>query len=173
MSSIAGAHERMKHMLRSKLALVSLSLLVLSACQDGSKVPFAPEPSDTPPPAKNAEPSTEPLGVVWEWVSTLTPVERIEVKNPERYTLRLQADGAAVFQFDCNRGGGRYEISENQITFGPLMSTRMACPPDSQDAVFMDQLSRITSYFVRDGKLFLEMPLDSGTMRFRPARNRN
>lgn len=108
-------------------------------------------------------------GTRWQWVRTVTPVELIEVLEPARYTLLLHAGGQAEIQFDCNAGSGDYEIIGHQLSFGPLAATRMACPPDSQDAVFMKQLGQVTTYFVNDGILYLEMPMDSGTMRFEPV----
>ena len=89
--------------------------------------------------------------------------------NPERYTILLKADGKVQIRFDCNLGGGDYQISEGRLSFGPLMSTRMACPPDTLDAPFMRDLQRVASFFVEKGNLYLEMPYDSGTMRFRPT----
>jgi len=151
-------------MFRSHLMLLSISLAALAGCGDDSSEETAPGVS-----AGIADEPADLIGTEWEWVSTQTPVERIEAGNPARYTLRLQADGTAVFQFDCNRGNGSYQIAANGLTFGPLISTRMACPDDTQDFVFMSQLERITSYFFQDGELFLEMPVDSGTMRFRRA----
>jgi len=109
------------------------------------------------------------LAITWQWVSTISPVEKITVANPERYTLQLAADGRAQVRFDCNRGGGDYEISEGKMSFGPLISTRMACPEDSLDAPFMRDLQRVSSFFIEDGELFLELPADSGTMRFQKA----
>jgi len=114
-----------------------------------------------------------PQGVVditWEWVSTVTPVTRVEVRDPERYTLFLQSDGPARVRFDCNQGSGTYEMAPGKLAFGPFMSTRMACPEDSQDAQYADGLQRVVSFFLRDGDLYLELPMDSGTMRFRRAR---
>ena len=77
--------------------------------------------------------------------------------------------GKLLARFDCNRGGGTYEISDGKLAFGPLASTFMACPPDSRATVFMRDLQRAVSFFVQDGKLYLELPMDSGTMRFRAA----
>jgi len=105
----------------------------------------------------------------WEWESTVTPVEKITVSQPERYTIRLVEGGRVEARFDCNRGGGSVETSEGKIKFGPMMATRMACPEDSQDFVFMRDLDKVTSFFVNDGNLYLEMPYDSGTMKFRLA----
>ena len=40
--------------------------------------------------------STDPQSVsnkTWQWVSTITPVEKIAVSNPERYTIMLTENG--------------------------------------------------------------------------------
>lgn len=103
---------------------------------------------------------------VWHWETTVTPVERIGAANPERYTLELQPGGVALVRADCNRGRGTYEISEGRIKFGPIATTRMACPPGSLDGRYLKDLARVTTFFVEDGRLFLELPVDSGTMRF-------
>jgi heat shock protein HslJ len=110
------------------------------------------------------------LGRTWEWESTTNPVEKIVVPEPERFTVWLGADGRAQMRFDCNRGGGAIEISPGRLSFGPLMSTRMACPPDSLDHVFMRDLQRVTSFFLRNDRLYLELLYDSGTMKFRPQK---
>ena len=109
------------------------------------------------------------LGRTWQWVSTVTPIEKITVTASERYTILLQEDGRVRARFDCNKGGGTVALSEGRISFGPLMSTRMACPSDTQDALFMRDLQRVQSFFLENGELYLELPADSGTMRFHPA----
>lgn len=109
------------------------------------------------------------LNKTWQWESTSTPVQKIEVPEPGRYTILLGNDGNAKIRFDCNRGGGSYDISEGKISLGPLMSTRMACPEDSMDGPFMRDLQQVVSFFIDEGYLFLELPYDSGTMKFRPA----
>ena len=115
---------------------------------------------------------TDPQAVLnrtWQWESTITQTEKIVVPDPERYTILMEADGKAIVRFDCNRGGGQFQISPGKLTFGPLMSTRMACPPDSLDIPFMRDLQRVAAFFIENGNLYLELPLDSGTMRFVPA----
>ena len=121
-----------------------------------------------------AQRSTDPqliLNKTWQWEATTTPVEKIHVPNPERYTIILKDEGSIQAQFDCNRGGGTYEISDNKLSFGPLMSTRMACPEGSLDRPFVRDLQRTFSFFIDNGHLYLELPYDSGTMKFRPAPN--
>lgn len=115
--------------------------------------------------------SKDPQSVVnktWQWVSTITPVEKIAVPSPERYTIILTDEGKLQARFDCNRGGGEFKISPGKLSFGPLLSTRMACPEDSLDRPFMRDLQRVVSFFVENGMLYLELPYDSGIMKFRP-----
>ena len=123
------------------------------------------------PPATNIRLS-DPQAVLnktWQWVSTGTPVETITVSAPERYTIFLSDTGRLQAQFDCNGGGGNYEIAPGQLSFGPLLSTKMACPDDTLDYRFAQDLQRVKLFFLQDGDLYLELPMDSGTMRFRAA----
>lgn len=136
-----------------------LLCLVIAGCATAGK-PLSTERAKDPGLVRNG---------TWQWVGTITPVEKVTVADPWRYTIRLTDDGKIQARFDCNRGGGSYEISEGKLLFGPLLSTRMACPADSLDGPFMKDLQRAASFFVQDGELYLELPFDSGTMRFRPA----
>jgi heat shock protein HslJ len=144
--------------MRQQFAIVLMPFALLAAC------------TSTPGPAPQRLHNPDAVvGKLWQWEETVTPVERIKATAPERYTLQLQADGRVAVRFDCNRGGGSYKIETGRLSFGSMMNTLMACPPDSQDHRFAKDLGQITSFFVEDGKLYLEMPVDSGTMRFRPA----
>lgn len=139
-----------------RLSLLACISIVIMACAAVS-------------PPGESERSNDPqavLNISWQWVSTVTPVEKIDVTAPDRYTVFLAPDGKARLLFDCNRGGGDYSITQGKLSFGPLISTRMACPPDSLDGPFMRDLQRVVSFFVENGELFLELPYDSGTMRF-------
>jgi heat shock protein HslJ len=141
-----------------RILLIFLAGLVVAGCAAGSSSLQS---------RRSVDPRTI-LNKTWQWESTITPVEKITVPGPERYTIFLQADGRAQMRFDCNRGSGGFKISPGQLSFGPLLSTRMACPPDSLDSAFMRDLQRVVSFFVDNGTLYLELPYDSGTMKFRP-----
>jgi len=145
-----------------RLVLVSLVLITLAACSGKNT-------SESSTSVASADATPALVGTLWQWQSTVTPVERIDVREPARYSLRLIDDGNAEIQFDCNRGRGNFALEGNQLSFGPLMSTRMACTPDSQDAVFMNYIGRVSTWFMQDGDLYLELPYDSGTMRFSRA----
>jgi heat shock protein HslJ len=106
------------------------------------------------------------IGPVWHWEVTVTPVEQVGVASADRYTLELQPGGVALVRADCNRGRGRYEIGPGRVKVGPIATTRMACSPGSLDSRYLQDLQRATTFFVEGGRLFLELPVDSGTMRF-------
>ncbi len=119
-------------------------------------------------PAREADPQSV-LNKTWQWTATITPVEKTAVENPERYTILLMDNGRLQGRFDCNRGGGGFKISSNKLSFGPIFSTRMACQPDSLDSAFLRDLQQVSSFFIENGNLYLELADDSGTMCFRLA----
>ena len=120
-------------------------------------------------PARDRAPDAV-TGKVWQWERTVTPVETVESPAPDRYTLELAPNGRLLVRADCNRGTGTYRIGAGTIAIGPIATTRMACPPGSLDASYLRDLQRAAAFFVESGNLFIELPVDSGTMRFAPQR---
>jgi len=168
-------------------------LLVVAGCggrqePESSPAVMPPEPS-TPEPVAEPEagtladaPADEPvdpyassnspdavIGLLWQWVGSDAPQEDISVMEPERYLLFLNPEGRAEVEFDCNSGGGEYAIDEGTLTFGPLISTRMACADDTQDYIYMSQLQRAARFYVEDGALHIVLAADGGTMQFEPV----
>lgn len=110
-----------------------------------------------------------PVGTTWEWVETVTPVERVVSTDPARYNLRIEGGQASV-RADCNRGVAQVTLTDpGRIAFGSMALTRAMCPEGSQSDRYAKDVARATSYFVKDGELYLELPVDSGTLRFRRA----
>lgn len=138
------------------LALIlGLALVSCSTTRDDGSVPVRVRTPDAV------------TGKVWQWERTVTPVETIESPAPDRYTLELAANGRLLVRADCNRGTGSYRIAEGALSFAPIATTRMACPPGSLDGRYLRDLQRASGFFVEDGRLFVELPADSGTLRFR------
>jgi heat shock protein HslJ len=108
-------------------------------------------------------------GITWQWVEFTSANETIFVTRPQNFTLTLVADGSLSLQAECNSGGGSYTLSGQHITFNDMMTTLMYCGDDSQDSLFLNLLSQVTSYVLEEGVLFLELPGDGGSMQFRPG----
>jgi para-nitrobenzyl esterase len=146
--------------------------MILAALTNGC-APQAPPAAQPTPGASSPAPTDTALppdtfDVTWQWESLVTPVETVKPDRPELYTLQFDRSGRVAVRADCNRGSGPYTVSAGRrITFGAMALTRAACPPGSLSDRFVRDVGRVSSYFVRDGALFLEMPVDSGTLRFR------
>jgi heat shock protein HslJ len=121
-------------------ATITLATLAPAAAQTASGLP------------------AEVVNVVWEWVGFVTPVEEIE----------FDGEGHAAIQADCNRGTGGYTVPDDgHIAVGPIALTRMMCESGSLADRFTQELGRATTYFLQEDDLFLELPVDSGTLQFR------
>ena len=116
-------------------------------------------------PAHNKDPNFV-VGKTWQWVETVTPIQTVKATTPANYHFTLSGDGKVQYMFDCNRGNGSYTIAEGRLSFSPAVSTRMACRPNSQASEYQRDIERIKSFFIKEGDLYLEMPVDGGTMRF-------
>jgi len=108
-------------------------------------------------------------GTPWEWVSTTDPAQgTVAVNDPSHYIILFNENGSAAIKADCNNVGATYTTEGNNISIVPGPSTMAACPPDSLDSQFLAQLSAAAIYFIEGGNLYLDLPADSGTMRFVP-----
>jgi heat shock protein HslJ len=130
--------------------------------------------ADSVPPAREAIGAAssalpaDVADVTWQWVSFTTPVEQITVEAPDRYTVRFGSDGRVALKADCNRGMGAYTVSaDRRLALKPIALSRAMCPQGSLSDRFAKEVGRATSYFMKDGDLYLELPIDSGTLRFR------
>ena len=123
------------------------------------------ESAQTSTPANKVE-ITSPVGFVWKWEGTQTPVELIQPVDPTKYTVEFLPDTSVVAQVDCNRGKGKFKMDGRRIAIGPLAITKMACPEGTLDAKFVQQLEAARHIFFRGDTLYMDLFADSGTMRF-------
>jgi para-nitrobenzyl esterase len=86
-----------------------------------------------------------------------------------KYTLAFDAQGKVSIQADCNRMSGTYTFSApSGLEFGPLLSTRAACPPESLYNRLANDLPDIRSFVIKDGELHLALMVDGGIYHFTP-----
>ena len=107
------------------------------------------------------------VGPSWHWVATQTPVDLVTPGDPSLYTIQFNADGSANLRADCNRGRGSYATTpDGGLVLGPAALTRALCPPGSLDGKFLTQLNNTAHWFFRGDTLYIDLKMDSGTMRF-------
>ena len=88
---------------------------------------------------------------------TLTSIQGKPVLTDTQPSLSFD-NGQASGSGSCNGFGGNYTVSGNKLTFGPLMSTMMACYPTEvmdQEQAYFSALSATASYRVDGNRLTL------------------
>jgi len=107
------------------------------------------------------------IGVDWQWLaSRYNNDTEARPADPGRYRLRLEPDGTLRARVDCNQAGGRYRIEGSVIEIEVTHATLAACEPGSLDQTFRRDLDAAAIYFIRHGRLFLDLKYDTGTMEF-------
>ncbi len=151
---------------------VSLAALLTAASVVACST--APPVSSTPPSAPSSAASTAPAslqGSSWRLVqiSMSDGVTRPAIER-SRYTIGFGADGVLNVRFDCNRGRGSWTSSgPGNLEFGALSLTRALCPMGSLHDELVRQWPHVRSYVVKEGRLYLSLMADGGTIEFEPA----
>lgn len=123
-----------------------------------------------PAPGVTPEATNDPGVLAGSWIlvsygtpdNPQTPLETIPV------TLNFTADGVNGTA-GCNQYSGPFEFSDNTITFGDLITTRMACPEDvmGQENAYLSALLAATTFELRDGQLIISY--ENGVLVFNAA----
>ena len=127
--------------MKKMLMPLGLLALLLAAC-----VPAAtgPEPGDL-------------TGADWQLVNIQYPDGTVSTPSFGEYGISFDAvEGRMFVVADCNSGSAPYEAGKDGgLAFGPIMLTRVACPPGSISDEFVLQLGLTDGFGVTDGFLHL------------------
>jgi heat shock protein HslJ len=87
-------------------------------------------------------------------------------------TLSFESEAQVTGNAGCNRYTGSVAIDGQSISFGPLATTRMACPEavDVQERRVLDALARTSRYAFESGDLILLLSDREGTTLLRLSR---
>lgn len=116
---------------------------------------------------KNGEPlakfalvvdNSDKLTGTWELDYILEPGTDFNTLYPERKpTLTFDlAEKKVSGNSSCNNFSGTMSMDGHAISFGPLMSTKMACPGDGEQ-VFLKSMEKVSSFDAQDHTLALIM----------------
>jgi len=139
----------------NRLALIAL--LTLAGCET---IPAAPE----------NVPFNTLAGTEWQLIEMRSSAGvSQEPVTPSRYTLSFAAGGTASMQLDCNRGTASWSnpisnATGGSLRFGPIASTRAMCPPPTLGEMLGRQLEQVRSFRIDDGKLFMSLDANGGTI---------
>lgn len=91
----------------------------------------------------------------WKLIS-YGPAESMTEAVPDAdATLTFSDDGTVAGSGGCNSLGGEYTLEDNQITFGALTSTLMACDEarNAQESAVMQVLTSTAEFAIEDQTL--------------------
>ncbi len=104
--------------------------------------------------------NTKPASLVGEWVLSsfdLTKVKELASFAPSNlsdFSLHFDTEGQVSGTTDCNNFFGPYTSEINNISFGALATTLMACP-DAQEHLYHEILSQINHFELTESGLVL------------------
>jgi heat shock protein HslJ len=126
-------------------------LLATAACT-GTAPPAASGAGGEPPAPASAEAIQDRT---WTLIQ-LGKAPLIVTGDAPRPTLTLKSpEGLAQGMGGCNRFSGTYELQGRSLRFGPLISTKMACPRLDTETAYMSALEQTRSWSFIDGLLEL------------------
>jgi heat shock protein HslJ len=116
--------------------------------------------SDTSAPAPEAPAPAAPAaaleGTEWRLADIGGQPSPAGADSTRQPGFTLLADGRKVQgSAGCNRMTGTYQLDGQKLKFGPLATTRMACPAMETETAFLKALQATTRYEVRGSSLTL------------------
>lgn len=133
-----------------RIPIRSVALLVVTACGGGTASVVVPLPGTS-------------------WV--LEDIEGAPVVERGRATLELAESGRAAGNGSCNRFSGTAAIAGDSLSFGPLMSTKMACIEEgltNQETRYLEALGTARRYAIAGDTLRIYIA-GGGVLRFSRA----
>ncbi|MGH2531349.1 MAG: META domain-containing protein [Thermomicrobiales bacterium] len=146
---------------------VALSVLALAASALFAHGPHV-RAQGTP---QSATPDSAPAipPVVWH-LAAITAADGSEQipDDPDKYTIQFLPEGVAAIVADCNVGSGAYTVEGASLDIANIISTLVACPPESISDDYLRYLDEAVSFSYEEDALVLALP-DAGPLRFIPA----
>ncbi len=104
---------------------------------------------------KPAEKSASLTGT--KWVLESMNGREVKLKEPTSEVFMTLEDGKVNGKAGCNSFFGSYELGEeNQLDFGPMGATKMACPDMDIEVFFFTMLDSTRIYTIEGNKLSLK-----------------
>ena len=112
------------------------------------------------------------LVIRWELQQIASGNRVFAPDDPANYWIQLFPDAKVLLKADCNQGSGTYTLDGTSLSFGELVTTRVACGEESISDRFVSSLGYAVSFQVTgdaSDELVLQMMADGGTLTFQPA----
>jgi heat shock protein HslJ len=88
------------------------------------------------------------------------------ITEQEKYLLLLDENETFYILADCNYGSGIYVMADDVLTLEIETMTNAICESESLSDEYISYIEEVESYLIEDGKLYLNLKLDSGSLVF-------
>jgi para-nitrobenzyl esterase len=152
-------HPRAPNRPAANMAVIAVTMVVSSCAMTASSTASAPQ---TP----------ELSGTSWQLAAYQGPAgaTTLTAEDRAKYTVEFAGEGQLRTRVDCNRGRGTWQAGTGgKLQLGSLALTRARCPEGSLHDQIVKHWTAITSYAVKNGRLFLIVTGDGGTYELEPA----
>jgi D-alanyl-D-alanine carboxypeptidase len=140
--------------------------LFIDLMADGGTLSFSP--ASAPETGAAEEVSPFDSGIIWRWSAFTDPVNgETVIDESETYTFSL-VDGSAILGTGCRVAVGSYEIDGSSVTltYDIPEITDESCPEGPNADRYFKLLQGAANYFTEDGRLFIDLMADGGTLAF-------
>ncbi len=104
--------------------------------------------------------------IKWIWRElNMNDGTKIVTKNDKSF-ITFSLDDKLGVSSDCNKGSAFYKIKGKNLDISPVLSTKMYCGKESTEKQFFESLKAASSYFTQNGKLVIQLKMDTGSMIF-------
>lgn len=122
--------------------LVGMSLVLGTGCQ-----------SSAPVSEEILKPDSSLTETYWKAVTLSGEAVLVKEGARETHLVLKQSDSQVKGFSGCNNFFGAYTVEQDSLRFGPLASTRMACPDLEQETLFLQALSKTTRFLIEGESL--------------------
>jgi heat shock protein HslJ len=148
--------------------LTTLDALVQSMSFAGASTPTNPTPAATEP-VENTDPTMGGLaGINWTLVSYGSADAQTPVLPEAPITAAFSEQGVSG-SAGCNTYNGSFQFANGTLTFGEIISTRIACdePVMAQETAYLNALTTASTFQINNGQL--QITYEGGVLTFRDA----
>lgn len=136
---------------------------IVSQTEVGTTAVVSPDP--------NQPTATSLVGQTWQWETFIDPMGAANIPNSEQYTITFTPENSVQIQADCNTALGEYsfeyataEQNNGIIQIQLNLTTLALCADGSLSEEFMANLEATSTFTLVDGKLYLDLVAEAGTM---------
>ncbi len=129
------------------------------------------EPLEFELPAEQSEQPVFGEGIYWQWSAFIDPVNgETAIDDPAPYTLTV-TDEISVLSGACRVAvASEQEVTESTLTLTYDLPDKLdeACEDPPNETRFFELMQGTGNYYLKNGRLFIDLMADAGTMVFIP-----